>query len=417
MGLFGPPNFEKLVAGNKLSRLTQLLNRDDLFTQIKAVDAIKRVNNPLVLPVLWNFVEGNRYRPREAAEQLLRYGLDAILCIASSATDEVVRQNSARKFLYYGQSVKYFPSTTVFAPAKPYADYLRNYLLDDFRQIYLGDDIDKQRDSMALVDIVKEHRLTPVLIEALNSPLHWKRRFACECLGKCGDESAINALVDYLNLLWEIISYKKPANGEFTRDNCEYEMAECVRTLGILRASSAVELLIPLLKYKGENIQTATIIALTAIGDERATESIASLGFAYDSFVWIESLRKIGGQQVVEPLQKLTNDYNEGVRRRAVEALRDVDCSNPILLEQIASQFNENCYRIYTDIHYANKQFWQFGAGPSGKSPLPTASELHEKARRLIQESYHLSIQDEREMLKIAANLRRENPQKYDFMS
>jgi hypothetical protein len=410
MNLFGPPSIEKLVAKKKTERILKLLYHRDFSVQKKAIWGVEELLEPKALPILWQIAGTGNFSNSALAER----AITAILYLTYKLNDENLSRNTCSRFLEFGFSYRK-GARPIFKLATPFLPRLKVYLNEELIKIFRSDNIEKQRESRYLIELIKDPSLTPVLINALESPSSWTRRFATECLGKTGDESAIDSLIAYSKTLYQDITggYYKP--GEFDKNNSRYELEECVQSLGLLKASQAIDVLVPLLESDDKGIQTAAIIALGEIGGEKVTEHVLKMEVAYDSFKWIDVVRKIGDPRFVERLKVFLTDPNDGLKQRAADTMRTIVGHVPVSLEFIAEQFNKKCRDIYYSITGANSQFWHFGT-PDGKIPVPSTNELIEKARQAIQDIYRLSYDDQQEMMKTAYQLRLSMPETYSFL-
>lgn len=445
INLLGTTNVKKLVEQKKTDRIIKLLSRADIKVQMDALWGIEELLAVEAIPQLWNMAQHYQSysdKVREKAIEVIFFityhpgvtgkiknykdnefliktqALSILWGMTTDTSDKETATRATKAILYlirqanepdltretFHRFLKLIATSSCYTinfldELMPFLEFFKKYLnlKTEFDDILNGKDEKMQKVCLEFILQTQDMSFAPLLIKALHNENWWTRRGAIWALKVINNEQSEQKLLNHLETL---IPHTYSSNAQT-------EIEDCIHTLSALKSTLAVPVIILLLntKYDSANnqIRKAAIEALSAIGGKQAHEAILDCELYY-YFEWIDAVRKIGDRRAVEELKKGLEYPNEGIRRRSAEALRHIEGSNSVSLEFIAEKFNSECKKIVGDIEYVNKHFWQFGVGPSGKTPIPSEYEITEKAKRNIQSIYQFNDQD---WLKIRAIARR----------
>jgi HEAT repeat protein len=130
-------------------------------------------------------------------------------------------------------------------------------------------------------------------------------------------ENAVKSLyyLDEITVLRSLIVARKE------HSNAQYALK---KVLNYLKNPKAVELLIPLLKDKNNDILSKVVQALGRLGEPKAVDSLIPLLKNDNAWVRIHvvnALSKLGDSKAIKPLIRLLQDKNNDILSRAVQAL------------------------------------------------------------------------------------------------
>lgn len=454
INIFGTTNIDKLVKEKKTDRIIKLLYNNDINLQMNALWGIEELLVVEAIPNLWHMVEHYKIftdNVREKAIEVLIYlafnpdasakikanndlqfllrtralpelwsltgssyfdnqsrlrTLKAIFYLVYRLKDRELSKETVHRIFeitgspYYKiESAKDTFDTDTFDLLAPYLEYFKEDLIVKLGNMINSKDEKKHKACLNFIARVQYPIFTPIFLRAFQSEKWWTRRIAILSIESINYGQSEQVLISHLaNLIPNIYD-----------SNNQLEIEDCIKSLSALNSTIAVTTLIPLLNPKWDSpdnsIRKATIIALSAIGGKQAEDAILECKFHY-YFEWIDAVKKIGDNRAVEELKKGLEYPNEGIKQRSAEALKLIEGNISVSLEFIAEKFNKECRKIVGDIEYGNKNFWQFGVGPSGKTPIPSQNEVIEKAKRNIQLIYQLNYEELRKMVDIASYLR-----------
>lgn len=335
MGLFGPPNIEKLKAKGDVEGLIKALSYKDPEIRKEAIEVLGKINNPdAVEPLIqalkdeywgvrWYAVRAlgkigepavggliqalkNRFEdiPREAAEALGKIGEPAVesLIKALDDKDEYTRGKAAVVLGEIGTKKAVVP--------------LINALSDKDKYV-------RKTASQALGKIGDPKAVDP-LIKALREK--GVRRSAASALKKIGTPEALNAIAEALNAITKdkidaLIRTLTEKRKSVRLFNDRKDLAKkSLKKIG----KPAVEPLITAMKDCSEYELSCIIDTLGEIGDTRAVEPIVAAlkdDYKYARASAADALGKIGDALAVKPLIQALKDEDETVRLYVVQAL------------------------------------------------------------------------------------------------
>jgi len=257
MGLFGPPNVEKMKAKRDVEGLIKALGyQKDASVRQAAAGALGQMRDPrAVQPLIAALKDSDRHVPETAAEALVKIGTPAVepLIVALKDSDSNVRRLAAGALGQIGDARAVEPLIAARTDS--------NWEL-------------RQAAARALEQIGDARAVEP-LVAALKASKGFVRHAAAGALAKIGDARSFEPLVAAL------------------KDSNEFVRKEAAEGLAKIGDARAVEPLIATLKDSYRWVRKAAAGALGQIADARA----------------------------VEPLIAALKDSDEGVRMEAAEAL------------------------------------------------------------------------------------------------
>ncbi len=312
MGLFGPPNVEKMKAKRDIKGLIKALGyRKDWRVREKAAEALGQTNDPRAIEPLCAALGG--YSPSGSVESaavraLVRIGTPAVEPLGAALKHACRPEAAASALIKIGK-----PSVG------PLVDGLEHW--HPFTRKTAAD----------ALGMIGDARAAEPLVAALNDSVSDVSRAAIEALARIGQpatEALVAALTkdsSFSRAKWEVVEALDKIGWQPGREEsgAAYWVAkqnwnECVRV-----GSTAVEPLISVLAHSHNQARKAAADALGQIGDARAVEplivalkdrEIRQCGAVEDALV------KIGGP-AVEPLVAAFKNGDFEVRFDAVTLL------------------------------------------------------------------------------------------------
>jgi len=319
MGLFGPPNVEKLSEKKDVKGLIKALRYEKVFVRREAADALGNiVDSRSVDPLITALKDSDRYVRKSAVEALGKIGdsraIDPLIT-ALKDSDKNVRKSAVEALGKTGDSRVIDPLITALKDSEWFV---------------------RESAAEALVKI-GQPAVNPLLLVLMDSDPH-VRKSAVELLGKISDSKAIDPLIKVLKDSDRNVRESaaealgkttwKPSNDEISA-NYWIILKEFDKCIDI--GSSAVNPLLTALKDSDPNVRKSAAEALVKIGSPAVNPLIAALKDS-DKEVQksvAEALGKIG-QPAVNPLLSVLMDSDSHVRRFATEALGKIGDSKAI---------------------------------------------------------------------------------------
>ena len=241
MGLFGPPNVEKMKTNGDIKGLIKALGyRKDVDVRKAAADALERIADPrAVEPFIAALKDSELYVRRKAADALWKIG-DARavepLIAALKDGDVILCLKAAEALGKIGDA----------RAVEPFIAALKD------------SDSNLHRKAAELLVKMGDARAVEPLIAALKDSDPETSRRAAEALGKMGDARAVEPLIAAL------------------KDSDPETSWRAAAALGMIGDARAVEPLIAALEVNDPNIRYEGVEALGKIGDARAIEPLAA---------------------------------------------------------------------------------------------------------------------------------------------
>jgi HEAT repeat protein len=317
MGLFGPPNIEKLKAKKDIPALSKALEYEkDWKVRVSAAEALGQIGDSRAVEPLITALKVKDADLHQAAAEALAvigapavdplmtvlFGLDHQMKIAAVVILGKIKDPRAIQLLINILGKSYKKDNQL---SKAASQALINIGSPAIKHLVsaLGTKGNWNLVESAEFTLVGMGKLSvKALIIALHdSEVSW---YAAKALGKIGDDKAVEPLIAILN-----------------EDDPFRTAIEALGDIGDLRA---VEPLMALLNVDNEDISTAAIRALGKIGDERTVEPLLAFltgDQAEKSIAAAKALGNMRESRAVEPLLALLTGGPWSARRDYAEAL------------------------------------------------------------------------------------------------
>ena len=315
MGLFGPPNIEKLKAKKDVDGLIKALTHRDESVRKIAAEALGDVGGLRAVDPLTAAMRDEATPVAIAAAEALGKigGSTAVYRLASAPRSiQVPALQALASLARWGNTSAVEELVSALSDSDPAAQAVASHALGDIGAAAIGPVVSAVADRKidAKVAAVVLGRLggsgVQSLVGALRDDRHWARVNLIETLREIGDP-AVEPLIAAL------------------RDETSGIQESAAEALGMMADLRAVEPLAGALA--DARLRNVALAALGDIGDSRAFEPVVN---ALGDEQWLvraeaaEALGKIGDPRAVEPLMSSLKDAEKSVRRAAAAALEQL---------------------------------------------------------------------------------------------